>query len=187
MFLSSMSEILDQIADFVDTCLGPLGSNGFGWSQLRDLIIQLVATLLLFIIIRVFFWKRITNIIEARRDAIDKELDEAKENNAKVRSLVAETQSKLDEAQEQIKNRLDKAEYDANLRRDEIIAEARAEAERRINNAEAQIAQEIQKKNNEIHEQIVEIAMMAAKQIIGHEVDQEKYLDLVNEIIEGAR
>ncbi|MGM9971708.1 MAG: ATP synthase F0 subunit B, partial [Anaeroplasmataceae bacterium] len=126
MILSSMNEILEQIADFVDTCLGPLGKNGFNWSQLRDMIIQLCATLILFIVIRVFLWKRITGIIEARRDSIDKELDEAKENNAKARALVAETQAKLDEAQALIKARLDKAEYDANLRRDEIIAQARA-------------------------------------------------------------
>ncbi len=187
MILSKMSEILEQIADFVDTCLGPLGKNGFNWSQLRDLIIQLCATLILFIIVRVFFWKRITNIIESRRDAIDKELEEAKENSKKVRELVAETQAKLDEAQQLIKNRLDKAEYDANLRRDEIIQEAREEALRRINNAESQIALDIEKANNEIHNQIVEIAMKAAEQILGREIDQDKYLELVNEIIEGAR
>lgn len=187
MILSSMNEILEQIADFVDTCLGPLGKNGFNWSQLRDIIIQLVATLILFIVIRVFLWKRVTGIIESRRDAIDKELDEAKKNNDKARALAADAQAKLDDALEQIKNKLDKAEYDANLRRDEIIAEARSEAERRIKKAEEEIAQDIQKKNAEIHQQIVEIAMKAAEQILGREIDQEKYLDLVNEIIEGAR
>lgn len=186
MILSKMSEVLEEVADFVNSCLGPLGSEGFNWSQLRDIIIQLIATLILFIFIRTFLWKRVTAILEARRDAIDKELVEAKESNLKARKLATEAQSKLDDAQAQIKALLDKAEHDANLRRDEIVYQAKEDAKNRLLACEAEINQEIQMKNNEIHDQIVDVAFMAAEKIVGHEINQDKYLDLVNEIIEEA-
>lgn len=186
MILSKMSEVLQKISDFVNVCLGPLGSDGFNWSQLRDIIIQIIATLILFVVIRVFLWKRVTNILEARRAATDKELEEAKANNALSRQLAAETQAKLDEAQEKIRAMIDKAERDANLRRDEIVYAAKEDAKRRLENVEIEINQEIQKKTNEIHKQIVDIAMMAAEKIVEHEIDQDKYLDIINEIIEGA-
>ena len=130
----SMSEVLEKVSDFVNTCLGPLGSDGFTWETLRDIIIQLSATLLLFIIIRIFVWKRVTGILETRRAAIDKELIEAKESNRKARALVAENQDKLDEAQKQIKTMLEHAEKEANARRDEILHNAKLEANRRLQN-----------------------------------------------------
>ncbi len=182
----SMSEVLQDVADFVDKCLGPLGSSGFSWNTLRDIIIQLCATLILFIVIRVFIWKRVTNILEARRAVIDKELVEAKESNRKARLLVIENEEKLEAAEKQIKEMLDKAEKDANLRREEIINNAKEEAHRRLVNVEQEIEQEVLQKNAEIHKQIVDIAMLAAEKIVEHEVDQNKYIDIVNKIIEEA-
>lgn len=182
----SMSKILEDVSSYVDKCLGPLGHDGFTWATLRDGLIQICATLLLFIIVRVFIWKRVTAILETRGAAIDKELVEAKEANRKARLLVSENQDKLDQAQAEIKAMLEKAEKEANIRRDEIINQAKAEASRRLDNVEAEIATEISKKNAEIHQQIVDIAMMAAEKIVEHEIDRNKYIDVVNNIIEGA-
>ena len=81
---------------------------------------------------------------------------------------------------------LDKAEKDANLRREEIINNAKEEAHRRLVNVEQEIEQEVLQKNAEIHKQIVDIAMLAAEKIVEHEVDQNKYIDIVNKIIEEA-
>lgn len=186
--LLSMSEILDNVTKYVNKCLGPLGRNGmeFQWSDLRDILIQLIATLLLFIVIRIFVWKRITSILETRGAAIDKELIEAKEANRKARMLVSENQDKLDAAQQEIKKMLEKAEKEANIRRDEIITQAKEEAAHRLDNVEKEIASEISKKNAEIHQQIVDIAMLAAEKIVEHEIDHDKYIDVVNKIIEGA-
>ena len=61
----SMDEILAEVADYVRGCLGPLGVSGeiqpdqvAEWAI--NFCIQLVATLLLFLIVRLFLWKPIT-------------------------------------------------------------------------------------------------------------------------------
>ena len=55
----SMEEILAEVADFVKSCLGPLGVSGsiepnlvLEWAI--NFAIQLVATLLLFLIVKIF-------------------------------------------------------------------------------------------------------------------------------------
>ncbi len=182
----SMNETLEKISEFVNKCLGPLGTDGFSWDNIRDFIIQLGATLILFLIIRFYLWKPITNMLETRRNAMDKEIDEAKENNLKSRKLTRELEEKLEAAQFEVKNIIDKAENDANLRRNQIIKEAKEEAKKRLEAVESDIEQEILKSNAEIHKMIVDVAFLAAKKIVGNEIDQDKYLDIVNEIIEGA-
>lgn len=186
MFLASMAEVLEGISDIVNKCLGPLGSDGFTWNQIRDFIIQMCATLILFIVVRAFLWKPITNILETRAEAIDKQLQEAQESNKKAKSLELELAEQLANAQLEVKGILDKAQKDGLARKAIIINEAKAEAERRLSNLEIEIEQEITKKNKEIRQSIVDIAFTAANKIVAREVDQEKYLDIVNEIIEGA-
>ena len=186
MFLTSLTEILEDIADMVNKALGPLGNEGFQWSQIRDYLIQLAATLLLFFVIKKFLWKPITNIIETRAKATDKELDDAKAASLRVKELEASLTKEKEEAQLEIKNMIDQAEKDASQRREEIIDSAKAEAKRRLDNVADEIKTEIDSKNKEIKEQIVSIAFAAAEKIVAKEIDHDKYLDTVNEIIDGG-
>ena len=82
-------------------------------SQLMDLVVQLSATLILFIAIRFLFWKPITKILETRRAQIDKELEDAriaKENAVEVEENL---RLELDRAKAQVKEMLDQAEKEA--------------------------------------------------------------------------
>ena len=74
LILSNMDDVLKDIAEFVEGCLGPLSGNGNILSWLRDFSIQLAATLLLFLVVRIFLWKPLTEFLEARRDKMDQEL-----------------------------------------------------------------------------------------------------------------
>ncbi len=181
----AMADVLQDVADFVNKCLGPLGSDGFQWSHIRDFLIQLVATLILFIFVKIFLWKPITEIIETRRDAIDLELAEAKESNSVARKYAAELQEKLDTAQQEIKAMIENAENTANVRKEKIINDAKEEAKKRLENVQLEIEQEIAKQKNEIHQTIVDIAFLAAAKIVSKDVNQEEYLTIVNDIIEG--
>ena len=115
---------------------------------------------------------------------IVEEAVEAANENAKA--IEAELKKQMAEAQIEVKSILDSAEMDANARRDEIINQAKAEAKYRVNAAQIEINQEIKNKQHEIQEMIVNTAFEAASKILEHEVDKDKYLKVVNEIIEGA-
>jgi len=151
-----------------------------------DFGIQIISTILLFIAVRFLLWKPITRILEARRDAIEKDYQEAE--NAKASAL--ETELKLKEeyrlAQERIKEILDNAEKEANLRREEIINSAKEEASRRRESLEFELEQEKANLESSIKKEIVEIAFLAAEKIVGKEINQDKYLDVVDDILKGV-
>jgi F-type H+-transporting ATPase subunit b len=188
-----ITETLNGIGDFVNSCLAMLGVGDFAsitgeqWAQWGiDFAIQIVATLVLFLLVRFLLWKPLTKMIEARKEKIDSELNQAEEANAKAQELKLSLEDQLADAQEHVKGIIAKAEKEGNERREKIISEAKAEAQRRIDESVAQVDKEIANKQKEIKDTIVSVAFDAASKILEKEVDKDKYLDLVNQIIEGA-
>lgn len=155
-------------------------------AELADLIIQLSATLILFIAIRFLFWKPITNILEARRAAIDKELEEAKIAKDNAVQVEEELKYELDRAKAEIKEMLDQAEKEANLKREEIVNSAKEEARRRMDNLKIELEQEKKNMESDIKKEIVDVAFKAAEKIVSREIDQDKYLDVVEDILKGG-
>lgn len=155
-------------------------------AELADLIIQLSATLILFIAIRFLFWKPITNILEARRAAIDKKLEEAKIAKENAVQVEEELKYELDRAKAEIKEMLDQAEKEANLKREEIVNSAKEEARRRMDNLKIELEQEKKNMESDIKKEIVDVAFKAAEKIVSREIDQDKYLDVVEDILKGG-
>lgn len=185
-----MKEILDGIAQFVNDCLGPLGSsNGsfYGWPDwVRDFIIQLLALVILFLIVRFFLWKPVTNFINAKAEAVDSELIKANEIALENQKINDELNAKMASAEEEIKQLLANANLEGQRRKETIINEAKLEAKRRIDEASTQIDLEVKRQKEDIKQAIVDIAFLAASQIAEREVSKEKYLSLVESIIESS-
>lgn len=186
MFMS-IADALVEIKETVQEALGPLG-NGFVFtaSDFMDIGIQLASTIILFIVIRCFLWKPVTKILESRRDAIYKELDEARIAKENAIQIEADLKEELNKAKARVKEMLDNAEKEANIKRDEIINTARQEAKTRIENLQLELKQEKESMAKQIRQEIIEIAFAAAEKIVSREINQDKYLDVVDEILKGA-
>lgn len=187
MFLS-IADALESITALIKGALGPLGNGlNFTLDFAIDFGIQIVATVILFLVVFIFFWKPITKILEKRRDAIDKELDDARLAKEEAIKTQAELDKELDDARIKVKEMIETAEKEANVRKEEIIADAKAEAKLRMENLEHEL--ELEKKNMEkdIKNQIVDIAFLAAEKIVAKEIDQEKYLSVVDSILQGGQ
>ena len=192
MFLiGDIAEALDKIRTTIQETLGPLyQTSNLTVDRMTqygiDFGIQIGATIILFIVVAIFFWKPITKILEQRREVIDKDLEDAQKAKDNAIEIEAELNKQLKEAKEKVKEMLDKAEKDANLKRDEIINQAREEAKRRMDNLKVELEQERSSMEKEIRQEIVEIAFAAAEKIVSKEINQDKYLDVVDEILKGA-
>lgn len=154
-------------------------------SDVRDLLIQLFATIILFIVVRFFLWKPITNILEKRREAMDSALEQAKNSKESAKLLEEELATELANAKASVRDILAKAEKDGNMRRELIISEAKQEAKNRLENLELELEQEKNSMQKQIRQEIVDIAFTAAEKIVAKEIDQDKYMDVVDEILKG--
>ncbi len=181
-----MEKILGSIAEFVNKCLGPLGDSGFTADTIRDLIIQLFATLILFLVVRKFFWGKITTFLDARKEAIDSELTKAQEANAKAEELQEKLNKEYEKSKLEIQTLIANAVKEGNVLKDEIVSEAKKEAELRLTNATKDIEYEIKKQQKNIKEEIISIAFAAAEKIVAKEVDQKKHMKVVTDLIESG-
>ena len=196
MFLSladRLSQAAVSIQQTIEEGLGPISllsdseqlkANALNFAI--DFGIQICATVILFIIIRFFFWKPITKILENRREQIDKDLKAAEEAKANAIEIESNLQKELDEAKAKIKEMLDSAEKEANVRKETIINAAKDEAKRRLQNVEIELEEEKKSMEKEIRQEIVNIAFQAAEKIVQKEINQDKYLDIVDDILKGA-
>jgi len=151
-----------------------------------DFGIQICATILLFLAVRFFLWKPITNILETRRAAIDKDLKDAEDAKQNAVEIEENLRKELVDARAKVKEMLDNAEKEANIKRDEIINQAKDEARRRMDNLDAELEQEKKNMSEQIRKEIVDIAFAAAEKIVAKEIDQSKYLDVVDDILKGV-
>lgn len=195
--MPSISERLDMavkaITAAVQDGLGPiallsdsqaLADQAFQFAV--DFGIQMIATVLLFLAVRFFLWKPITNIIETRRQAIDKELEDAKIAKENAALDEARIKEEYKEAQAKIKEMISEAEKNANIKGEAIIASAKADAEKRLKNLETELLEEKKSMEKAIRKEVVDIAFEAAEKIVGREINQEKYLDVIDDILKGA-
>ena len=187
-----MTEAVDEIVATVTNSLGPLANlttaTTADWlGYLADIGIQLASTIILFLVVRFLLWKPITKILEQRRDAIDKELNDAKAAKEEAVKLEEELILEKKKAQSEIRELLSNAEKEANLKRDEIINQAKEEAKKRLANLEDELALEKANMQQDIKKEIIDIAFAAAEKIVSKEVDKDKYLDVIDDILEEAK
>lgn len=187
MFLS-IADALENITTLVKGSLGPLGNGlNFTLDFAIDFGIQIASTIILLLAVIFLFWKPITKILEQRREVIDKELTEAEEAKKTAQETQAKLELELDEARKQVKLMLDEAEREANVRREAIIEEAKKEAKNRLESLENELALEKKNMEKDIKQEIVDIAFLAAEKIVAKEIDQEKYLKVVDSILQGGQ
>lgn len=182
----ALQDALDKIAEIINVCLGPLGSEGFTFDSVRDFLIQMGSTLIIFLVVKFFLWKPVTELIEKKRAAIDQALTDANEARTRAISLEQKLNLEYEESKQEINRLLSAAVLEGNTQKEEIIKSAQEEARRRLKASQEEIAQEVLKMKDQIRQEIVDIAFMAAEKIVAKEINPEKYIELVDEIIKSG-
>lgn len=179
-FLADTAEVSSDISETVNDGLRIITEF---YSEYKSIIIQLCATLLLFLIVRFFFWNKITAVLKAKeqneKDAF-KALEDAKKESIEVKKQI---QVDLENAKQEGYQTIEKARQKAYLEAEEIIKKAKIDASMQLENAKEEIDKEIQNANESIKKEIVDVAYLLASEIIKREIDESKYDDLVNEFI----
>jgi F-type H+-transporting ATPase subunit b len=129
-----------------------------------------------------FVWPPLTKAIEERRQKIAEGLAAAE----KGKTDLAQTQAKITAMQETAKAELHGRMTDAEKQGAQIIERARAEAEveraRIVEQARQEAAQEVQRARDALRDQVANLAVQGASQILKREVDQKAHADLLTQL-----
>ena len=151
-----------------------------------SIIIQLCATLVLFLAVRFLLWGKITKVI-AEKEQNEKEAFENLEN-AKREAEEIRKQIELDteKSKEEGYKIIERAKQKSYLEAEEIIKKAQIDANMKLEDAKEEIDKEIAKASEDIKKEIIEIAYMLASKIINEEIDKSKYDELVNDFMKES-
>ena len=144
------------------------------------LIAQICNLLLQMFLVKVFFLDKIKAIIDARREAADKEITDAKAAKDEAMAIKATYEQNMVESKAKAEKIMQSAQLTAAQRSEQIINDAQKTAVAMKQKAEAEIALEKKRAINDAKNEISEIAMAIAGKVVGRELtagDQSKLID----------
>jgi F-type H+-transporting ATPase subunit b len=167
----------EAIQSFVNDALG-IVEGAFGVSP-KEMAIQILSTLVLFLIVRFFFWNKVTDYLEGRKEAMAQEYNDAQNAKDEAKGLREEADAELTMIKMKSKSMVDEAKIRGEEERRAILNKAKSEADKMVVDATKEIESNIEKAKNSINDEIVSVATLMAEKIIGKEIDEKKHKDMI--------
>lgn len=146
-------------------------------------IIQICATLFLFLIVRFKCWNIVTSFLEKRNESVQNALNNKLAAELEFETLKEESSHLMDDARKEANVIVQDAKKLANDEKDKIITDARQEVNRLLDNANQQVEQMKQDVQEEIKNEIIEVAYLLSEKITKSEIDRTKDQQLVQEFL----
>ena len=130
------------------------------------LIAQICNLFLQMFVVKKFFLNKVLAILDARRDAADKEIVDAQNAREEAMNIKATYEENMRQAKAEANALLSQAQKTASARSEEIINQAQAQAAQIKEKAAADIAQEKKKAINDAKDEISGISMAIAEKVV---------------------
>ncbi|MDY4788541.1 MAG: F0F1 ATP synthase subunit B [Bacilli bacterium] len=170
---------LADVGDFIGDVGGKIAIS------LPALITQLLATLILFLVIKKFLYPHAINYINKRKEYITNSVDQATKMNEQAQKNVQASEEALKEAYKEAHTIVDNAKIEALNQKDKILKETQEE----VINKKAQLDKDLEaekiKMRETIRREMVDVALLAASKVIDREVNDSDNEKLVKNFIEG--
>lgn len=148
-------------------------------------IIATIANLLILtLILRKFLFKPVQKILAERRSQVDTMYSDAEEAKAQAESDKEKYTEKLRGAQDEADSIIKTATARADKLGDEIITDAKQKAADTVKKAEADIEREKKKAMNELKNEISEISVQIAENVVSREIKDEDHKELIDSFID---
>lgn len=150
---------------------------------LITLIAQLVATTVLFLVVRFKFWNVVTSFIDARKNAVQAELDKAENAKIEVEQATIESKELVQSARTTANNIIQQAKTLSEKEAEKILNDAHNKIESDKEKALREIDQkEIELRRN-IQQEIVDVAYLLADKMVNKQMDEKQNQLIVDEFL----
>ena len=163
-----------------------LGIDERIFPSIQDVLTQLLATLVIVFLLAKFLWKPARKYIDARKNYVASNIEEATKKNEEAGKLLATAQERIDNSESEAVEIVKNAKKEAQAEADKIIESANKTAKDRIEQANLEIESAKRESLEEMRKEIIDVAMLAATKVVEREIDakdNEKFLkDFVKEV-----
>ena len=147
------------------------------------LLVQLGTFLVAVFLLWRFLWKPLAKFMEARRYAIEQDIENARKNRETAEQLRAQIDLRLAEIDTEARRLLQVANDESKRTREQILKEAQAEARRLLDNAGRQIAEERVRAIRDLRAETVALSLLIAEKALKQSVDAQVQHRLVDEFV----
>ncbi len=150
------------------------------------IIVSACNLLIIYLIIRKFFYNPVMKIIKEREDSIKEEYAKAEVAKKEADESKAIYSERIRYAEDEADGIIKKAHNDAKKISEEIVSEASTKADAIREKAEEDIKREKLKAESELKKEIAEISVDIARKVVGREVDKNDHERYIKEFMNGV-
>ena len=154
----------------------------FNWT----LIFMWLTILVLYLVMKHFFFEKIHNFMQERSNRIKRSFDEAEELNLKAEETLSTYNKKIEDIEAEGREIIKKAKLQADIQAKNIIREANERASEIIKQAEMDIEKEKLQAISEMKSQIASLAVLAAEKLLEQQLETYGQDELIDRIIKEA-
>ena len=170
---------LFDLADEISSIGEKLIPNWFAF------LVQLIALIVLLVIIFIFAYKPVKNLLQKRSDYIEKEVKDAEESNRIARENAIKSEKIITDSKKTASEIIETANQRALKEAEEIKDETRNEISRMKAAAEEEIKEAKAQSLKDIHNEMVDVALFASEKILQREVDVKDNEQLARDFIDN--
>lgn len=162
---------------------GGIAALGF---NLPGLVAQLINFTILLIVLRLFLFRPIMNILDERKRRIQEGLQAAEQAAEQASASEEASQQVLAEARTEAQASLQRAQEAAARLREELEARARTDAEQIVQRAREEVQVERDQAIQQLRAEFADLTVRAAERIINQSLDRNAHQQLIDEVLAGS-
>ena len=147
------------------------------------LVAQLVNFFLLLVVLRIFLYRPILELLDRRAQRIREGLEAADQSKEHAAQAEQEVAQQLDESRRQGQTLIAQAQEAANRIQEEARNQARREAEGLLERARNEIQLERDQAIAELRKEFADLTVSAAEKVIGQSLDRSAHQRLIDEAL----
>ncbi len=139
--------------------------------------------ILLFILLRIFLYKPLQNIMQKRTDLIQNEITSAETRNKEATALKEQYESSLKNAKAESDEIVGQAKERAKIQYDQIVGSASEEAAQIVSQARKTAESDRAQMMRDAQSELADVAMAAAARLIGKNIDDEANRKMLDDFL----
>lgn len=156
-------------------------------NALPEILTQLLAFLIVFLILKAFAFKPVLAMIDQRRKKIEDEFSGLEQKKLGLEELEKEYRLKLEKIEDQARLRIQEAASVGIALARDIQDKARQDAQKMIDRSHAEINQDIAKARLTMRGELVELSALISEKIIRERLDAKEHEKLVDQFLKDLQ
>ncbi len=162
---------------------GGIAALGF---NLPGLISQLVNFLILLVVLRLFLYRPLLNMLDQRKQRIEEGLNRAEQAAEQASASEDEARRIMDEARAEGREAIQRSQEAADRLRGELEQRARDDADQIVTRAREEVQAERDRAIQQLHEAFADLTIAASERVIGQSLDRAAHQRLIDEVLAGS-